>query len=438
MQWGDRWLIRTVTVGGRPTDVRIAEGRVVEIGAALAAREGESILDGRGGELLPGLADHHIHLLSLAASRISVDLHGRPLSGTLTAAGSGWLRVIGSSEELRRRDVDAVWPDRPVRVLHRSGALWTLNSQAVEQLASVLTPEESSSGQVWRSDRRLGQALRFVNSGLDEQVRAVGTELASWGITHITDATPDLDRNGIERIRENVPQRLLSMSVMGEGPRKIIVPDHADVEWDRLRGEVGGSHAEGRPVAIHAVSRVALAVAIALLDDVGAHPGDRIEHAAMCDDPSADRLAGIGITVVTQPTIFGRHGDAFIRETPQEERPLLWRHAGLVRRGVRVVVSSDAPHGSFPPAETLRVCAGRPVEGVPPAEAFRSFLLPPDDLRRDVRRVARGAPADLCLLSGSVEAAIEAMTSRHSNPVGATFVAGELVHQRVQPPRRRG
>jgi len=56
------WLIRGARLlGGDPTDVLIAEGRVTEIGARRAA-PGAQVLDADGLVLLPGLVDLHTHL----------------------------------------------------------------------------------------------------------------------------------------------------------------------------------------------------------------------------------------------------------------------------------------------------------------------------------------------------------------------------------------
>jgi hypothetical protein len=67
--------------------------------------------------------------------------------------------VIGAGIELTRTDIDRVEAARPVRVHHRSGALWTLNTPAVERLAPALTGAERASGQLWRADARLHRAL---------------------------------------------------------------------------------------------------------------------------------------------------------------------------------------------------------------------------------------------------------------------------------------
>ncbi|MGW0585486.1 amidohydrolase family protein, partial [Streptomyces sp. NPDC002920] len=99
-------LIRGVEVAGRrgPVDVRIAEGVIVEIGPGLGGPDG---VDGRGGALLPGLHDHHIHLTALAAQAASVrvgpaDVHGRAgLAKALRAGQPGeWVRAVGYHESV--------------------------------------------------------------------------------------------------------------------------------------------------------------------------------------------------------------------------------------------------------------------------------------------------------------------------------------------------
>src|ERR1700712_4012674 len=129
-------LICDVEVGGRRTDVRIANGLVAELGPRLK-RTGDE-LDGGGGALIPGLIDHHIHLLAAAAARTSVslaDVSGpRELAERLGAPGIGWLRATGFHEHragpLDRETLDRIALDRPGRGPHPTGAGWVLTRAA--------------------------------------------------------------------------------------------------------------------------------------------------------------------------------------------------------------------------------------------------------------------------------------------------------------------
>jgi len=423
----ERWLLRDVTVSCKRVDCRIRDGRIAELAPQLTVAEGETVIAGDGGELLPGLADHHLHLRALAAARRSLDLHGADLTRVPQDAGTGWLRVVGAGVELTRADVDAVWPERPVRVQHRSGALWTLNSVALERLGRGASADEVATGQFWRSGERLRAMLDL---GEEADLAAVSAELAGYGITHVTDATPDGDAATLA-----MDQHVLSLAASGTGPRKLVIADNDLPDLDVLIDAIRSAHAEGRGVALHVVSAVAMALALAAFDATGTGEADRIEHAAVCDDNSARRIAELGVTVVTQPSILARHGRTFVRDSEPYERPLLWRYGGLLGAGVRVAVSSDAPYGDPDPWATVRAAVTRVSDGVPvgrddervaPTVALASMLTEPHDSASALRLVRVGAPADLCLLDGDLPTALDhAIRSGHT-PVRATLIDGTL------------
>ncbi|MCW2902363.1 MAG: amidohydrolase [Streptosporangiaceae bacterium] len=431
------WLIRDVEVGGDNVDCQVTEGMVTALGPRLEAPVGTLVLDGRGGALLPGLADHHLHLRAAAAARHSYDLRGgTDLSALSELTGAGWLRVIGAGAPLSRADVDRACSSRPVRVQHRSGAVWTLNSAGVDLLRAGLTGEEARTGQLWRSDGRLRRLLGgTVQSGLGE----LGKELAARGVTHVTDATPDLDDAAVAGLRHAIPQNVLALgSLGGPGPRKLVVADHDLAASDTLNARIAAAHEAGRPVAVHCVTQVALALTIAALDTVGALPGDRIEHAAVCDDAAADRLAEHGVTIVTQSTLFARHGRRYLADTDPADRDHLWRHAGLLARGLAVALSSDGPYGDLDPWHTVAAAVTRrthdgipflPDEAVTPRVALGSLLASPSDPAGAQRAVRTGAVADLCLLADPLGRALaQAVTAPDTVGVRATFVAGRPVH----------
>ncbi|WP_374703811.1 amidohydrolase family protein, partial [Rhodococcus sp. ENV425] len=132
-------LLRDVALPAGRCDVAVRDGRITAIGVGLET-EGE-VIDGRGGALLPGLHDHHLHLHAIAADATSVRCgppHVRTpgdLARALDAApGDGWVRGVGYVETvaglLDAAALDRLHARRPVRVQHRSGAMWVLNSAA--------------------------------------------------------------------------------------------------------------------------------------------------------------------------------------------------------------------------------------------------------------------------------------------------------------------
>lgn len=419
MRSADAHLIRGALLDGRRVDCRIVGALVAELADALEPRQDEMVLDAHGAVLLPGLADHHIHLFATAAAAASVDLEGSTLLPSVDAGTTGWVRAIGAGAELRRADVDVAWPNRPARVQHRSGALWTLNSAAVELLAAGLGADERRDGQLWRADTRLRALLDQHDASSVVDLSELGGRLASYGITHVTDASPDLDAAALRTLADAIPQHLLSLAADGAGPRKIVLADDRYQDPADLTRRVEAIHATGRAVALHAVSSATLAIAIFALSTAGVLPGDRIEHAAVCDDSAADRLAELGVIVVTQPSIHARHAAAFELASDPYERPLLWRYQELLDRGVSVVASSDAPYGDPDPWYTVAYASDREAS-LAPATVLASYLTEPTRPAGSPRTVAIGAPADLCLRAGG--------PGEIGATVLATFISGRRVH----------
>src|SRR5262249_41646535 len=148
-----------------------------------------------------------------AAARASVDCSTRAgLESLGEAPGNGWVRGTGYHESvagpLDRHVLDNLVPDRPVRVQHRSGALWILNSRALELIASALEPDPdierdasgTPTGRLWRYDERLRRVLPAKMPDL----AALARTLTSYGITSITDATPGLGADAIALIARDL------------------------------------------------------------------------------------------------------------------------------------------------------------------------------------------------------------------------------------------
>ncbi|HLY84859.1 MAG TPA: amidohydrolase family protein, partial [Acidimicrobiales bacterium] len=227
--------------GDRNVDLRLREGRIAEIGKGLA-RDGEEVIEALGGAVIPGLHDHHVHTLSLAASLRSVvcgppavvsraDLAGALRDAARAAPPGSWLRGVGYHESvagpLDRWQLDALIGDRPLRIQHRSGALWMLNSAGVRAAGLDLSgppgveldASGQSTGRLFRSDRWLSE--RVPREPLD--LAAVGRLLAAAGVTGITDATPDLTPTAVNAIQGALVSGALPQHLMALG-----APDDAN------------------------------------------------------------------------------------------------------------------------------------------------------------------------------------------------------------------
>ncbi|MEV0365986.1 amidohydrolase family protein [Nocardia fusca] len=459
-------LIRDAEVSSGPcTDVLLRDGVVAALGRGLPAA-GIPVLDAEGGALLPGLHDHHLHLYALAAESNSVRC-GPPQVRTpadlaralAVAPGDGWIRGIGYVETvaglLDSAALDALHTVRPVRVQHRSGALWVLNSAAAHRvgLDSASDPGVERdragrpTGRLWRADTWLRS--RLPDTGPPD-LTAVGARLARYGITGITDATPDLADESLAALGAaatsgEVPQRLTLLGVplgrtgaagVTTGPYKIVLADSGLPDIDTLVGTVRRAHELDRPVAVHCVSREALLLLLAAFDEVGTVPGDRIEHGAVVPAESLDVLRRLGVSVVTQPGFLADRGDDYLRRMDPADLPDLYRCRSMAEAGVGLALSSDAPYGPLDPWQVVaaavarRAPDGRVVgakETLRPPDALRRYLAPLHDPGGRARAVAPGAAADLILLDRPLTRLLAEPTAE---AVRTTIIRGRIIFDR--------
>jgi predicted amidohydrolase YtcJ len=446
-------MIVDAEVDGTRVDVRVEAGRIAAIGPMLSCARSPAVRAG-GGALLPGLHDHHLHLLAMAARARSLDvgaaahpaefdLHVRGRHDQLPAGA--WLRVVGYDEAhgpLSAERLDMLAPGRAVRVQHRTGAAWMLSSHG-----AVASEVERGSGWRHREDEELARA--WGHDGPPD-VAAVGARLASYGVTGVTDATPFTAPGAFAtlaaaRAAGHLPQRVVVTGApalathplpdgLEAGPVKVIVADHHLPDPDELAGWFRVAHDAQRPVAVHCVTRVALVLAIAALEHVGSIPGDRIEHASVVPVELIARLAALGVQVVTQPAFVHAHGDRYLRTVDEEDLPHLYRCATLLEAGIGVGGSTDAPFGPEDPWAAIRSAVDRRTSGgsvlgaaeaVSVQAALDCFLSDPCAPGGPPRSVRVGDVADLCLLDAPLGHVRASPCSEH---VVATWVGGALVH----------
>lgn len=417
-----RLLIVNAEVGGTANlDVRCRNGRVVEIGRRLATSANEDSIDAQGGALLPGLNDHHLHLFALAAARRSVacgppSVTARPeLETALEAApGEDWIRGVGYHESvagmLDRQSLDEIRDDRPIRIQHRSGKMWFINSLASRRLGI-----ETTDGQLFRLDGLLRERLA-EDDDLVRSVEDTSHLLAGYGITGVTDATYTNDRT-----TEALYQRLdlcQRVNLMGDeslsaGSLKIMLDDAALPDLDGLERRIGKAHDRGRPVAFHCVTRTELVFALAALRSAGTMPGDRIEHASVTDAPAMRLMQDVSgpachVSVVTQPNFIAERGDQYLRDVPPEDHDKLYRCRGFLEAGIPLGGGTDAPYGDPDAWAAMRAAVERRTTGgevvgeheaLSPEQSLALFLTPLDDPGGTPRRIDVGASAEFCVLA---------------------------------------
>jgi len=447
-------LIRNAEIMGEGiADLRIAGGKVAEIGHKLSVASDDDNIDAGGNALLPGLHDHHTHFLAFAASFSSVRcgppqvttaeqlIEALHIANAELAPGE-WIRGIGYHESVAG-DIDRTWldralPDRPVRVQHRGGRLWMLNSLGLELLAnspsSFPRKRESISGlraNEWMDSRlrgndelKLGRLydgdawLRQRLGNIPPPLAPASRYLASRGVTGFTDATPTnasaeltIFRNAISR-----GELLQSVLMMGSndladtamrGATKIHLREAVLPPLDETAARITRSHADRRPVAVHCVTRIELMFTLAAFQDAGAIAGDRIEHAGVTPVDAIPLIAGMGLTVVTQPNFIAERGDAYLRDVDPADHDSLYRLHAFLDAGIPLGGGTDAPFGGADPwaamaaAVSRRSASGHLIgagEALTPEQALALFLGAPSSPGGLARTVRAGMDADLCLI----------------------------------------
>ena len=438
-----------VDLDGNAVSVRIRDGEICERSDKLAPVPGETLVDGRGGTVLPGLHDHHVHLRSIAASLDSLELgppavhtaaHAVAAIRTAPVGTDGWIRAVKYHESvagvLDRHVLDSWMPAIPVRVQHRSGALWIVNSAGL----GILGIDDHPDGRLFRSDETMSALAGDRSSRLTE----VSATLSAFGVTGCTDATPDLTPDSIDWFENEIRtgrfrQRLHLLARQDRpdesvtfGPVKRILDD-TDLDLEAMEQWIRAVHDVGQSVAVHCVTVAQLVLTTVALRATGSRAGDRIEHAAIVPDDMLDELVDLGVTVVTQPNFVSERGDRYLDDVPVSERNQLWRLASLIRSGVPVAASTDAPFGNLDPWACMRAARSRstpfgPILGeherVESRTAIALFL--GEAHAPAVPRVLEpGHPADLCILGAAPRTVLGELTAEL---VRTTIVRGVVVH----------
>ncbi len=472
----DSVLIRNAELNGLRVSVRIADGKVAAIGQGLPDAGGP-LFDAQGGALLPGLHDHHLHLHALAARRNSVRCGPPDVSNADTLSlrlveldrhSAGWLRGVDYHESVAG-DIDRDWlderlPRRPARIQHRGGRLWVFNSAALAQLDPGPTdPLERKNGRLtgrlYDGDAWLRERMGATRPSLAD----VSRELAGYGITGVTDTTPQNGPGDLQAFASAQANNelLQDLRVMGgdalhgadasasqrvqPAARKFHLLESALPDFEACCRAVRRAHAANRNVAFHCVTRTELVFVLGVLRGTGTRLGDRIEHASVTPLVLLPRFHELGLAVVTQPGLVHSRGDRYLTDVDAEDRGDLYRLRAFLDAGIRLAGSSDAPFGEPNPwvamqaAVDRRTREGRELggaEALAPDEALALYTSPLSRPGTAAPGIRSGMPADLCVLDRGWA---RARASLADVRVRLTLRAGECIHRatRTSAPTER-
>jgi predicted amidohydrolase YtcJ len=470
-----------------PVDVHLADGVIADIAPAGGLPRRGRVLDGDGTWLIPGLWDHHVHVVQWAMSAQREALGGVG-SAAEAAAIMGRAHVLPDGRRVGSGFRDALWPDAPtVEMLDAATGtvptyLINADVHSVWLNTAALRREgfESDGIGILREEPafEVSRRLNAVDASIsDPLVTRMALDAASRGIVGLVDLDMawnedswarrlaagfdtlrvefgiypmHLDRAIAEGLQSGDPVRGSDSELVRVGPLKVITDgslgtrtaacshsypgdphNHGLLTVDpaTLVDMMTRGTGAGLASAIHAIGDVANTYALDAFAITGAW--GTIEHAqlvAHADIPRFGRL-GVGASVQPEHAIDDRDmTDSIWAEQTAQPYPL----RSLADTGANLLFGSDAPVAALDPwaamaAAVFRTRDGRepwqPQQGVDAATALAAST---HGGSTDGALVEPGALADLALCEKDPLAASE--TQLRGMRVGATLLAGRLTH----------
>ena len=462
--------------------VFIQNGKILEVSNnenPMKLNKGKAkVIDCKGKTILPGFIDAHIHFFAFAESLMTLNLEPRHQIRSIPDIQARiqrfseklprgtWIRGRGYNEfylaEKRhptRWDLDRATTLHPIKLTHRSGNAYVLNSLALKLVGiSKETPDppeglidrDMETGEPTGVLYGMGDILAKAIPPLDrdqikEGIKLATRELCASGITSIHDASPRNDFNRYKSIKQFKEDNLLKPRItliLGKDGfdeyRRDLFPPEGDENQVSIRGvkiilhETTGQlsppqtelndmvldiHRSGLQAVLHAIEGKTIeaaceAVEYALQRSPRPDHRHRIEHCSVCPPSLAKRIASLGITVVTQPSFIFYNGNRYLRTVPDSNLKHLYPVGTLMKNGVPVVGSSDCPIAPANPLIGIYAAVSRktdaeetilPQEGIPPMEALRIYTdyAARASFEENIKgSITRGKLADLVVLNG--------------------------------------
>lgn len=471
---------------GEPVDLVLADGRILDIAPTGNLRPRGVVVDGDGGWLLPGLWDHHVHVVQWALSVGRIPL-GSATSAREAATIMGTapfvdgLRIgVGFRDGLWADEpsldlLDATTGDVPTYLVNADVHSVWLNSAAfrregIEPPASGVLREEDA----FEISRRINAVEPEI---ADRAVDRMARSAAARGVVGLVDLDmtwndepwqrrvargfdalrvsygtypQHLDRAIAEGLRTGDPVRGASHDLVRVGPLKAITdgslgtrtaacahpyPDDVGnhglltIPPDELEQLMTRATAAGLECAIHAIGDVANAHALDAYARTGAV--GTIEHAQLVAHADIPRFARLGVAASVQPehALDDRDmTDAIWAEQSSQPYPL----RALADSGANLRFGSDAPVAPLDPWAAMASAVFRTRDG-------RDAWQPHQRVDIDTAiaastaggstapaEIAPGALADLVIVDADPRTADE--RALRAMPVRTTLLAGRVTH----------
>ncbi|MDY6967652.1 MAG: amidohydrolase [Spirochaetota bacterium] len=474
-------IITLDTICPQAQTIAIEKGRIARVERDVSIHKlihsKTEVIDCKGKTILPGFIDSHCHLHAYAESLVTLnispmnnihsisDIQSSILKIYQQIASGSWIRAKGYNEfylsEKRhptRWDIDAVAPNIPVKLSHRSGHAHVLNSLAMNIVGITNETPEPPGGLIDR-DLNTGEPTGILyemgdflseripsleRKDMQRGIRIANRKLLSLGITSIQDVS---SRNNLEQWdnfnswkREGSFKPRICMSLgmeafkkhnINEFPTytdkghlsingvKIIVDETTGLLYpsqSELNEMVWEIHSSGSQAVLHVIEETAVESAcIAIEQALNSIPKldhrHRLEHCSVCPESLSKRIASLGIMVVTQPAFVYYNGDRYLNTVPDHQLRNLYPIGTLMKYGVNVAASSDFPITNPGPLIGISAAVSRnsdtgnsllPEEGISHLEALKMFTINAAKCsfeENDKGSIAPGKLADLVVLS---------------------------------------
>ncbi|WP_438352810.1 amidohydrolase [Microbacterium sp. CJ88] len=468
-------------------DVFLRGGRVADIAPAGAVPPRGAVLDADGAWLIPGLWDHHVHMLAWALTAQRTHLDGLP-SAAATARAMAEAPVLADGRRVGVGYRDALWADAPsLDVLDAATggiptylvnadlhSVW-LNSAALRREGLGASDGVLREQAAFEIGRRLND---LDPAAADAVVARAAADAAARGVVGIVDldmtwnaATwtrrlaagfdtlrvefgiyPEhLERAIAEGLRTGDPVGEEASALVRVGSLKVITDgslgtrtaacshgypdaphDHGLLTVDpaMLQALMTDATAAGLSCAIHAIGDAAISHALDAFAATSAW--GTIEHAQLVAHADLPRFARLGVGASVQP----EHAidDRDLSDTVWAGQTALpYPLRALADSGANLLFGSDAPVAALDPWATMAAAVHRskddrapwhPEQQIDPAIALAASSRGGST---EGARIEPGAPADLALCA--VDPLAAPPERLRTMAVSATLLGGRLTHR---------
>lgn len=480
-------VVRHETSDSEVVDLRVADGRVVELAEHIEPIACDTVIEGEGRFIIPGLWDQHVHmgLWSQSSSRLDISSAREPADvleivktklasqefkapGTKALIGAGFRKSTWTTNA-GTLDLDAVTGDIPTVLISGDVHCGWMNSAAYRMLGLEVNQGILEEIPWFNIMPRITELEAAAESEHARYTRAI-REAHSKGIVGIRDYEfsddcdfwPEYVASGAPKLRVKVSvyPHLLdyalskgyrtgtelaplvemgSLKMISDGSLGTLTAYCCEPYGSNQANRFGKQNYKpaemielltkaktgGLEISLHAIGDAAASDAIDAFEATGAK--GRLEHAQLLKLEDVKRMARLGIGASVQPIHLLDDREMTFKHWPDRESRC-YLFATMLREGVKVTFGSDAPVAPIDPWGAIDAAVYRARNGEAPWNPAE-VLTVGQALFASVNfepPVGNGSLADLVLLDDDPH-----LTKPSEVRVALTMVDGSLVFENL-------